>query len=184
VCVGSTTAPWSTCPPASVISDHATKLTARDLGDPLVLIATGAGCGLFPVAPGTVGSLLGAVIWWFAFAELDLPIRALAACAAFALATLAVQRLQTRKAVGDSPAIVVDEIVGIWFALLAAPKSPSWVIAGFLLFRLLDIAKPWPISWADRNLKGGLGTMLDDLMAGVATTGVLALAGWVLVDIV
>lgn len=173
-------APRSTSQRVSVISDSGSRLTTRDLRDPLVLIATGAGCGLSPVAPGTVGSLLGAVIWWFAFAELDLYARALAACAAFAFATLAVQRLQGRKAVGDSPAIVIDEIVGVWFALLAAPKSLDGVIAGFVLFRLLDIAKPWPISWADRNLKGGLGTMVDDVMAGVAATGVLALIGWII----
>lgn len=100
------------------------------------------------------------------------------ACAALALATFVVQRLHARKPVGDSQAIVVDEIVGIWFALLAAPKALYWVVAGFLLFRVFDIAKPWPISWADRNLKGGLGIMVDDVMAGVATTGVLALIGW------
>ena len=164
---------------ASVISDDAARLTPRDLGDPLVLIATGAGSGFSPVAPGTVGSLLGTVVWWFAFAELDLLVRALAACAAFALATVVVQRLQARKAVGDSQAIVVDEIVGIWFALLAAPKSAVGLIAGFVLFRLFDIAKPWPISWADRNLKGGLGIMVDDVMAGIAATGVLALIGWI-----
>lgn len=142
------------------------------------MIATGAGCGFSPVAPGTIGSLLGAVVWWFALAEFDLLGRTLVACAAFALATVVVQRLQVRQPVGDSPAIVADEIVGIWFALLAAPKSLYWVVAGFLLFRVLDIAKPWPISWADRSLKGGLGIMVDDVMAGVATAGVMALIGW------
>lgn len=142
------------------------------------MIATGAGCGFSPVAPGTIGSLLGGVVWWFALAEFDLLGRTLVACAAFALATVVVQRLQMRQPVGDSPAIVVDEIVGIWFALLAAPKSLYWVVAGFLLFRVLDIAKPWPISWADRSLKGGLGIMVDDVMAGVATAGVMALIGW------
>ena len=178
MCAGFATAPRSTLQRASIISDESTKLTARNLGDPLVLIATGAGCGFSPLAPGTIGSLLGAVLWWFAFAELDLLGRTLVACVALALATVVVQRLQARKPVGDSAAIVVDEIVGIWFALLAAPKSLYWVVAGFLLFRELDIAKPWPISWADRNLKGGLGIMVDDVMAGVAATGVLAFLGW------
>ena len=163
---------------ASVISDEHQRLTPRDLGNPLVLIATAAGCGFSPLAPGTIGSLLGAVLWWFAFAEFDLLGRTLVACVALALATVVVQRLQVRKPVGDSPAIVVDEIVGIWFALLAAPKSLYWVVAGFLLFRVLDIAKPWPISWADRSLKGGLGITVDDVMAGIAATGVLALIGW------
>lgn len=167
------------CQRAFFISDREAKLTAGDLRDPLVLIATGAGCGLVPVAPGTVGSLVGTVIWWLGFAELGLFVRAAVACAAFAAATLVVQRLQARKAVGDSPAIVVDEIVGVWFALLAAPNSPYWVVAGFLVFRMLDIVKPWPISWADRNLKGGFGIVVDDVMAGIATTGILALGGWV-----
>ena len=163
-----------------VISDPHAKLGFRHLRDPLVFVATGAGCGLSPVAPGTVGSLLGVVVWWFVFADLDLYTRTAAAFAAFAGGAFLIERLLARNPLGDAPAIVLDEIVGVWFALLAAPKSLAWVAAGFVLFRIADIAKPWPVSWADRSVKGGLGIMLDDWIAGLAVATVLVVARLVL----
>ena len=69
--------------------------------------------------------------------------------------------------VEDHPGIVWDEIVGYLITMTAAPHGWRWILLGFVLFRLFDIWKPWPISWMDRNIKGGLGIMLDDLMAGV-----------------
>jgi phosphatidylglycerophosphatase A len=75
---------------------------------------------------------------------------------------------------GEDPgAIVWDEVVGYLAAMTAAPGGWPWVLAGFGLFRLFDIWKPWPICWLDRRVKGGLGIMLDDLAAGVLTWLVL-----------
>jgi phosphatidylglycerophosphatase A len=71
---------------------------------------------------------------------------------------------------------VLDEFVGQWIALVAAPKSLLAVIVGFLLFRAFDIAKPWPVSWADRRLSGGLGVVIDDVLAGVLAAVVLQLS--------
>jgi phosphatidylglycerophosphatase A len=67
--------------------------------------------------------------------------------------------------------VVWDEFVGVWITLALAPRGWAWMLAGFALFRLFDIWKPWPVRWADREVHGGLGAMLDDALAG--------LLGWV-----
>ena len=70
--------------------------------------------------------------------------------------------------------VVIDEVAGQWLVLLAAPRDPlAWVLA-FLLFRIFDIWKPWPVRWADRDIAGGLGVMLDDLLAAVYAALVLS----------
>lgn len=142
-------------------------LTWRELRDPRVLLATGFGCGFAPVAPGTVGSVLGAVVWWFVFADLEYYVRAAAAFAVFFFSVLVVESAVKRYGLGDDRAIVLDEVVGMWFALLFLPKSILWVAAAFLLFRIADIVKPWPASWVDARVTGGLGIMSDDLIAGL-----------------
>ena len=141
-------------------------MTARHLRDPLALVATGFGSGLSPYAPGTVGTALGAVLWWLLFAELDLWVRIGIVAGAFAAGVAIADRVAKRYRLDDEPAIVLDEIVGCWAALLAAPKTLPWVLTAVALFRLGDIFKPWPVSWADRTVKGGFGIMLDDLIAG------------------
>lgn len=72
-----------------------------------------------------------------------------------------------RLGVHDHPGIVFDEFVGFWLTMLGAPTGWVWVLAGFILFRVFDIAKPWPIKWLDRNIKGGVGIMIDDVLAGI-----------------
>lgn len=152
-------------------------LSWRQLRDPWVFVATGLGCGFVPVAPGTVGSILGVAAWWFVLAHQDIYTRSAAVLAAFFAGVLIVDRVVKRHRPGDAPAIVLDEIVGVWFALLFVPMSPVWVAAAFVLFRIADIAKPWPVSWADTRIKGGLGIMADDLIAGLTAGVVIALAG-------
>jgi phosphatidylglycerophosphatase A len=75
--------------------------------------------------------------------------------------------------VADPAAIVIDEVAGQWLALLPAPLDPLPYAAGFVVFRIFDIWKPWPVSWVDRNVTGGLGIMLDDLLAAVYALSVL-----------
>ena len=75
--------------------------------------------------------------------------------------------------------MVWDEYVGVWITLLAAPAGWPWMLAGLVLFRIFDIAKPWPVSWADRKLHGGFGAMLDDALAGLYALAVLQLAVFV-----
>ena len=163
----------SRCRRAIAISDG---LQPRNLSDPFVLVAAGFGTGFSPYAPGTAGSLLAVLIWWFAIADSPLAVRVAVALIAFGVGLVVVDRVVKRYRLGDAPAIVWDEIAGCWAALALVPKSLPWVVAAFALFRLADIAKPWPVSWADRSIKGALGIMLDDLIAGVLVLAATALA--------
>lgn len=139
------------------------------LRHPFGWIACGFGSGLSPVAPGTAGSLL-ALLPWLALRELPWPWYLAAIVFAFALGVLACDWAVSRLKIADPGAVVWDEFVGQWIALAPLviwPHSLRWILAGFLLFRLFDIAKPWPVSWADRKISGGLGVMLDDVIAGI-----------------
>ena len=79
----------------------------------------------------------------------------------------------------DSGSIVIDEFAGLFITLWLLPAEPLWWIAGFLVFRLIDIAKPWPINWLDRRVKGGWGIMLDDVVAGgMSAAALLTATNW------
>lgn len=149
-------------------------MTARHLRDPWVLLATGFGCGLAPWVPGTVGSLLGLGAWWLLLADCSLADRLLVLAAAAAAAWGVIRQAVRKHGFGDEPAIVLDEVIGVWLALLAAPKALAPALAGFVLFRVADIAKPWPVSWADSTVKGAAGILLDDVLAGGMAAIVLA----------
>ena len=141
---------------------------------PVMWLATGFGAGLSPYAPGTVGSLVG-VLFYLAMADLPL------AYYLSGLAVLAVFGVWVCHGAGkilgvtDHPGIVWDEIVGLLITMAATPLSWQGVVAGFALFRLFDILKPWPVAWIDRKVAGGLGVMLDDVMAGVYALACLQL---------
>jgi len=153
-----------------------TELRRKVLRDPINLLAFGFGSGLAPVAPGTAGSLVGLVLAW---STLDLPIaaRLLVAIALILSGIWICGEAARRIAVHDHPGIVWDEIAGIYLALLVAPPSIwAWAL-GFGLFRLFDIWKPWPIRDLDHRLKGGLGIMLDDLVAALYTALILGFVG-------
>ena len=136
-----------------------------DLKKPIHLLAFGFGSGLAPVAPGTFGTL-AAVPLYLLLAPLPLPAY-LAVVTAVSLAGIWICGRASRDlGVHDHPGIVWDEIAGFLVTMTAAPRGWSWLLLGFLLFRLFDIFKPWPIGWLDRRVRGGLGIMLDDLLAG------------------
>lgn len=148
------------------------------LSGPAGWIASGFGSGLSPYAPGTAGSL-AALIPWLALRELPLPAYALALALAFALGVWASNRVVARLRIADPGVVVWDEFVGQWIALaplLVQPAGWPWIVAAFVLFRLFDVWKPWPVSWADRSVDGGLGVMLDDVLAGIYAALALALA--------
>ena len=153
-----------------------TQLRRKVLRDPVNLLAFGLGTGLTPVAPGTAGSLVGLALAW---STLDSPIaaRLLVAIALIVSGIWICGESARRIAVHDHPGIVWDEIAGIYLALLVAPPSIwAWAL-GFGLFRLFDIWKPWPIRDLDHRLKGGLGIMLDDLVAALYTALLLGFVG-------
>jgi len=151
----------------------------RLLRQPVHLLAFGFGAGLVPLAPGTAGTLLAIplVIATAAFGwSAQLAIALLASALGVYICGESARRLGTH----DHPAIVWDEISGYMITMLPVPPSWPWLLAGFVLFRLFDILKPWPIREADHSLRGGLGIMLDDVLAGIfAGLILLALNTWV-----
>jgi phosphatidylglycerophosphatase A len=149
------------------------KLSWRDGSDPEVFFICGFGSGFVPFGPGTWGSLLAVAIWWFALSPLSLVVQLLLIAGVYLLGSWATGRVQKRYGIVDDGAIVVDEFVGQWLALLALPLELVWVAAGFALFRLFDIWKPGPIRWLERNLGGAQGVMADDVLAGIAAAAVL-----------
>lgn len=147
------------------------------LAHPAGWLASGFGSGLSPNAPGTVGSA-AALLPWFALRELPLPVFVLALVLAFAFGVWVSNIVIAQLHIEDPGVIVWDEFVGQWIALaplLWFTRTWPWIIAAFVLFRLFDIWKPWPVSWADRRIKGGLGVMLDDVIAGAYAAIVIAL---------
>jgi phosphatidylglycerophosphatase A len=140
--------------------------------NPVHLFAFGFGSGLVPVAPGTAGTLIAIPIvlfvMQFGFAT-HLAFAILAAIFGIYVCGESAKRL----GVHDHPGIVWDEITGFAFTMLTAPAKFYWVVAGFALFRLFDIWKPWPIREADHSLSGGLGIMLDDVIAGIFAAAIL-----------
>jgi len=153
-----------------------TEFRRKVLRDPVNLLAFGFGSGLAPVAPGTAGSLVGLALAW---ATMDMPLvsRLVVAIALILSGIWICGEAARRIAVHDHPGIVWDEIAGIYLALLVAPPSIwAWAL-GFGLFRLFDIWKPWPIRDLDHRLKGGLGIMLDDLVAALYTALILGFVG-------
>ena len=139
--------------------------TLRTLRDPVHFVAFGFGSGLAPRAPGTAGSLVGlAATWWLL--ELPLLWQFVAVATVIALGVFVCGESARRLKAHDHPGIVFDEIAGVLLAALALPeKSLLWLALLFVFFRIFDIAKPWPIRDVDHRLGGGLGIMLDDVMA-------------------
>ncbi|HJN50952.1 MAG: phosphatidylglycerophosphatase A [Pseudomonadales bacterium] len=133
---------------------------------PDYLLAFGFGAGLSPKAPGTMGTLVGVLIYLL-IRELALPLYLLFVAACFILAVYLCERVSKDMDEADPGGIVLDEMVGYWIVMIAAPAAWYWILIGFLLFRVADIYKPWPIVWLDKNVNGGLGIMLDDVAAAV-----------------
>ena len=146
------------------------------LSRPAGWLASGFGSGLAPFAQGTFGSA-AAVLPWLALRDLPIMAYLLVLILGFVIGAWACDVAGRALGVDDHRALVWDEFVGLWIALIPAMLAPWWaVLAGFALFRLFDVWKPWPIRWLDRHLKGGVGVMVDDVIAGVFAAVVLALA--------
>jgi phosphatidylglycerophosphatase A len=137
-----------------------------DMRNPVHFLAFGFGSGLAPKAPGTFGTLAGIPVYlllqplalqWYLLAVVVVSVVGIYLC----------DKTSRDLGVHDHGGIVWDEIAGLLVTMIAAP--PGWlaIALGFVLFRLFDIWKPWPISWLDKKVDGGLGIMVDDLLAGV-----------------
>jgi len=136
------------------------------LVNPNLLLAFGFGSGLAPKAPGTFGTI-AAIPLYFLIAQFSLPVYFLIVLASFAVGVYLCGYASKYMGVHDHGGIVWDEFVGLWIALFAAPAGVQWVVLGFVLFRIFDIAKPWPINWLDKKVAGGFGIMIDDVLAGL-----------------
>jgi len=152
------------------------SLARTVFSDPVHFLAFGFGTGLAPVAPGTVGSLVGVLAAWL---MLDMGF-----VAQIGLATVLVAagvwicgESARRLGLDDPGGIVWDELSAMYIVLISSPKSAvAWILA-FALFRVFDIVKPWPIRDLDHRLRGGAGIMLDDLVAALYAASLLALGG-------
>jgi phosphatidylglycerophosphatase A len=142
------------------------EVPASVFRNPIHFLAFGFGSGVSPVAPGTAGTLV-AVPLYLALSQLSLPGYIAMLLVSFGIGVWLCERTSRDLGVHDHGGIVWDEFVGYWLTMLAAPAGWHWVVVGFLLFRLFDILKPFPIGYFDRQVKGGFGIMLDDVLAAV-----------------
>lgn len=152
----------------TISPNNAVQPSWRWLWNPRHCLSFGLGCGLSPVAPGTVGTLFGVALY-FLLSQFSigiyLTVLVLLILLGFISATYT-NRLLGRH---DHNAIVIDEIAGILVACIYLPDALIWLIFAFMLFRAFDILKPWPIDLIDRHVDGGIGVMSDDLLAGIYT---------------
>jgi phosphatidylglycerophosphatase A len=143
------------------------KLTSREiLSDPVLFLAFGFGSGLAKKAPGTLGTLAAIPVYWL-FMQAGVVVYSALTLAVIIAGVWICDQAAKKLGEHDFGGIVWDEIAGYLITMALVPMSWQTMLAGFVLFRWLDIVKPWPIKWADRRVQGGLGIMLDDVLAGV-----------------
>ena len=132
-----------------------------------MVLATWFWTGLLPIMPGTWGSLAALPCGWAIRSSWGITGLEVATAVVFAVGCWAAATVAKASGIEDPGWIVIDEVTGQWLVLLSAPLDPLSYGLAFLLFRMFDIWKPWPVRWADRHVHGGFGIMLDDLLAAV-----------------
>lgn len=157
-------------------------LSLISLKNPWHLLATGFGSGLSPIIPGTMGTL-AAIPFYLLLVQLPLPLYVLAVAISCVIGIKICQITSDDMGVHDHGSIVWDEFAGFWITMLVVPlfnlstMDWKWILTGFVLFRFFDMVKPWPIGWLDKRVHGGLGIMVDDIVAGVMAGITLYLVG-------
>lgn len=147
------------------------------------LVATALAClgplGRSPIAPGTLGSAVAAISAPWIFLSLPVWARGALLIALFLAGSVAAGHVEKMTGRTDPRCVIIDEVVGQWLTYLpiAVPAPPWKILAGFLLFRVFDVIKPWPVRSSELWLPGGFGVMLDDVLAGIYATLVLCLLG-------
>lgn len=140
----------------------------------ILILATGIGVGYSPVAPGTLGTLVAILIYYF-LSEISPPLYEITLIGFFFLSVWVSENAERFFRKKDDQRIVIDEIIGFLTTMLWVPKTIRFVIIGFFLFRFFDILKPFPIRRLEKGFKGGFGVVLDDVLAGVYANIVLRL---------
>ena len=156
-------------------------LNGLNLKNPIHLLAFGLGSGLPRKAPGTWGTLAALPVWWLLLQGVPTLPYIGVLIAGFAFGVVLCEYTSRDLGVHDHGGIVWDEWIGLWITYLWLPQSADtisnglWILYGFALFRLFDIAKPWPIKWLDKKVHGGFGIMIDDVLAGLFALATLQL---------
>ena len=146
---------------------------------PSHFIAFGFGTGALPIAPGTFGTLI-AIPFFLALSLLPLSLYLLAVILIILGSIWLCGRVSKEIGVEDHQGMCLDEIVGYLVTMIHVPPHFIWITAGFILFRIFDIWKPWPIRYADEKIHGGFGMILDDVLAGIYSCIILQIFMWVL----
>ena len=153
------------------------KLSSKVWQDPIYFIAFGFGSGLMPLVPGTWGTLAAIPLYlliagmsWITYLTLTV--------VAFILGVLVCDKVSADLGLHDYSGIVWDEVVGYLLTMFLAPISVLWMVIGFVLFRIFDIWKPQPIRWVDERIHGGLGIMLDDVLAAIPAWIIMQMLAW------
>ena len=145
--------------------------------NPIHFMACGFGAGAIPWMPGTFGSVLGVIFYLF-LSRFPLIIYVVSVVVLFVIGVILCDITGRDFGVVDHSAIVWDEIVGFLLVMIAVPRAGYFIVIGFILFRLFDIAKPWPIKQAERRFRGGFGVMFDDFLAAVYSWILLQIIIW------
>lgn len=146
---------------------------------PSHFIAFGFGSGAIPFAPGTFGTLI-AIPFYLALCSLPLAVY-ITLVALIAVASMWLcERVSREIHIHDHQGMCLDEIVGYLVTMTGAPHGITWIILGFIFFRIFDIWKPWPIDYIDKKVSGGFGMILDDVLAGIYSIIFLKLFSWII----
>lgn len=143
------------------------KANKLNIKHPATILSTWFYSGLLNPAPGTWGTI-AALPFAYGLIVLDNIWITLAAIAAvFIIGLWGGDVMEKQTGIHDDKRIVIDEVAGMWIAIIPATLNPLTLLAAFVLFRFFDILKPWPIGWVDKKVKGSFGVMFDDIIAGI-----------------
>ena len=134
--------------------------------DPLYFFTFGFGSGAIPFAPGTFGTLM-AIPFYLILQPLPLFAYLIFVILFIVFSSWASDKVSREIHIHDHPGMCIDEFAGFFVTMINAPLGWKWILLGFILFRLFDIWKPWPIRYVDKNIHGGFGMILDDVIAGI-----------------
>ncbi len=156
------------------------RIRENRFSDPVMLVASGLGIGWVSPAPGTLASLVAGVLYWLLVSPASYMVQIAITVMVCLLALLVLELFVRKYGYIDARQVVIDEIAGVTIALLLLPQVYWVFVLAFVLFRVFDIWKPFPIGWIDKSVKSGLGILLDDLVAG-GMACVIAYAIWKIV---
>lgn len=148
------------------------------LSSPGILLATWFGAGYLPKVPGTWGSAAALPFAWGLLVAGGVPALLVGAALVFLIGIWAANDYTRQSGIQDPGPVVIDEVAGQWLVLAVVPMDFIWFLIGFALFRVFDVLKPWPVNAMDRNIKGGLGVMLDDIGAALYAVAAALVLQW------